>query len=350
MSGHPAAVPGRNLTDPSRAVHDEDLEAGLKPPVYEEIVIPEEFGPVEVVVDDLKVRRFAFTQDDHGDWYLRSGPDGPRIGHAGLLANDLLQLFTLHYAASQVVGLHTEEELWFDRPVRVGQRVRLAGRYVDKYERRGQGYVVMEADARDEDGRTLVRHRGVEIMRTAPAEVAGRGSAGGGGGGRRVSDAYDTSLPLAQRLGAGSLPGTGLEPLRKEITFEQMAVFSRIGEFVTNIHDSLGTARAAGLAVPIVQGQQLVCYLAELLTRVFGAEWLWTGWLRVKFLRPVSAFDTIEAAGAVREVERDGSRTRIGLDVWVRRGDASLAAVGWARGEVPTDRPVRGILPFADQG
>ncbi|MFF9207600.1 MULTISPECIES: hypothetical protein [unclassified Streptomyces] len=346
MTAHHTAVLGRNLTDPSRAAHEKDLEAGLKPPVFDQIVIPEEFGPVDLLVDDLKVKRFAFSQDDHGDWYLRAGPDGSRIGHAALLANDLLQLFTLKYAASQVVGLHTEEELWFDRPVPVGQRVRLTGRYVDTYVRRGQGYVVMEADARDEEGRTLVRHRGVEIMRTTPGEVAGRGSAGPATG-RRAGDDYDTSLPLAECLGGTALPGMGLEPLRKEITFEQMAVFSRIGEFVSNIHDNLATARVGGLTLPIVQGQQLVCYVAELLTRAFGAEWFRTGWLHVKFLRPVSAFDRIEAAGAVREVERDGSRTQIGLDIWVRRGDGTLAAVGWARGEVPTRRPTHAILPFA---
>lgn len=347
MTTHKTAVLGRNLTDPSRAAREEDLEAGLRPPVFDGIVVPEDFGPVDLLVDDLKIKRFAFSQDDHGDWFLRAGPDGPRIGHAGLLANDLLQLFTLRFAASQVVGLHTEEELWFDRPVLLGQRVRLAGRYVEKYERRGQGYVVMEADARDEDGRTLVRHRGVEIMRTTPGEVAGRGSAGRGSG-RRVSDVYDAALPLVESLGGAATPGAGLEPLPKEITFEQMAVFSRTGEFVTNIHNDLATARAGGLAVPIVQGQQLVCYLAELLTRAFGVEWFTTGWLRVKFLRPVSAFDRVEAAGAVREVRRDGDRTRIGLDVWVRRGDGSLAAVGWAHGDVPSDRPVRGILPFTD--
>jgi acyl dehydratase len=343
MTAQQTVVLGRNLTDPSRAARKEDLEAGLKPPVFDSIVIPEEFGPVDLLVDDLKVKRFAFTQDDHGDWYLRAGPYGPRVGQAGLLANDLLQLFTLKYAASQVVGLHTEEELCFERPVLVGQRVRLAGRYVDKYERRGQGYVVMEADARDDEGRTLVRHRGVEIMRTTPGEVAGRGSAGRGTG-RRVSDEYDTSLPLARSLGGATPPGTGLEPLHKELTFEQMAVFSRTGEFVTNIHNDLGTARAGGLTVPIVQGQQLVCYLTELLTRGFGAEWFSTGRLHVKFLRPVSAFDRIEAAGAVRETERDGPRTHVRLDVWVRRGDKSLAAVGWAHGTVPADRPGQGIL------
>ena len=324
---------GRNLTNPSRAARGDWPHEGLRAPVYENIVIPEDFGPVEILVDDLKVRRFAFTQDDFGGRHLRAGPDGPRIAHAALLANDLLQLFTLKFAPNQVVGLHTEEELWFDRPVPVGSTAYLRGRYVEKFERRGQGYVVMEADARDERGRTLVRHRGVEIMRTQPGEVAGRGSARDAEG-PRVTGQYDESLPMADRLDASVPLGTGLLPLRKEITLEQMAVFSRIGEFVTNIHNDLGTARRAGLAVPIVQGQQLACYLAELLTRCFGSAWFSGGWLRVKFLRPVSAFDTITASGVVRDVASGDDRTDIDLDVWVRRGDGSLATVGWARGYV----------------
>jgi acyl dehydratase len=323
----------RNLTDPACTLRRDGPQAGLRAPVYENILIPEDFGPADILVDDFKVRRFAFSQDDFGDWYLQAGPDGPRIAHAGLLANDLLQLFTLKFAPSQVVGLHTEEELWFDRPVSVGSVARLRGRYVEKFERRGQGYVVMEADARDEQGRTLVRHRGVEIMRTKPGEVAGRGSAGASGG-PRVTGQYDQSLPMASRLDASARPGTGLLPLPKEISLEQMAVFSRIGEGVTNIHNDLATARRAGLKVPIVQGQQLVCYLAELLTRCFGAAWFSGGWLHVKFLRPVSAFDTITAGGVVREVIPGDRQTSIDLDVWIRHGDGSLASVGWARGQV----------------
>jgi hypothetical protein len=64
MTVHETAVLGRNLTDPSRAAHEDDLEAGLKPPVFDSIVVPEEFGPVDLLVDDLKVKRFAFTQDE----------------------------------------------------------------------------------------------------------------------------------------------------------------------------------------------------------------------------------------------------------------------------------------------
>lgn len=321
---------GRDLTRPERARDVDDLESGLKPPTFEKIEIPEHFGPVRILVDDLKIKRFAFVTDDHDDWYLRAGPSGPRIGHPGLLANDLLQLFTTRYAASQVVGLHTSEELWWEGPVQLGQAVDLQGSYVDKYEHRGQGSVVMEAQATDAEGGTLMRHRGIEIMRTRPAEVGGRGSAGRGSG-PRVTGEHDPDRPLVSEVDRQVRPGTGLLPLRKEVTFEQMAVFSRLGEFVRNIHNDLTTARAAGLRVPIVQGQQQVCYLAQLCVRAFGSAWFTDGWLKVKFLRPVSALQTIEIAGVVRETQSDGSRAVVDLDVWIRDEGGGLVTVGWAR-------------------
>jgi acyl dehydratase len=321
---------GRNLTDPARLASGEDLEAGTKEPTYANIRIPEDFGPVDLVVDDLKIKRFAFVADDFGDWYLKASPWGSRIGHPGLLANDLLQMFTTRYAASQVVGLHTTEELWWERPVMLDQQVRLTARYTDKYEHRGQGSVVMEAQACDAAGNVLVRHRGIEIMRTNPSEIGGRGSAPEGTG-PRVTGEYDTTIPVVGRLDASVVPGTGLAPLRKEITFEQMAVFSRIGEFVRNIHNDLEKARATGLVVPILQGQQQVCYLAERAATAFGVAWFTGGWLKVKFLRPVYAFDVIEIAGAVRQVAADERGPMIDVDMWVRGADGRLSTVAWAR-------------------
>ena len=325
----------RDLTDPRRAGAGANLEAGLKAPLYETIQIPESFGPIEVLVDDLKVKRCAFVLDDFGDWYLRPGPGEQRIAHAAILANDLLQLFTTRYAPSQVVGLHTEEQLWFHRPILVGETVRLRGRYTEKFERRGHGYVVMEADALGADGQPVIRHRGVEIMRTAPAQVGGRGSSGSGGGERHVSGEFDRSIPLARQLGADAVIGMGLVPIEKEVTFEQMAVFSRIGEYVTNIHNNLRTARAAGLQVPIAQGQHLVGFVTEMLTRSYGLHWFYGGWLRAKLLRPVSAGESISVEGAVSAIKVGEDATDIEVEFWVRRDDMSLAAVGWAVAGVP---------------
>lgn len=328
-------MPGRDLTDPAATlVHAGEPGDARKDPTYENIVIPEEFGPVEVLVDELKVKRFAFTQDDYGDWYLRAGPDGPPIGQPGILANDLLQLFTTAYDASRVVGLHTTEELWFDRPVPVGTTATLTGRYVEKYERRGEGHVVMEAEARDEAGRTLLRHRGVEIMRTDPSSVGGRGSASADG--PRVTGERDETISPVATLHPHVRPGTGLAPLHKSVTFEQMAVFSRLGEFVRNIHNDLDTARRAGLTTPIVQGQQQVCYLAELLARAIGPRWFSSGWLKAKFLRPVPAFSNLEIAGVVREIEQTPHGPTAHLEVWIRH-DGRLVTVGWASGALPDD-------------
>jgi len=171
-----APSPWRDLTDPRRAIEVDDLEAGLKEPIFENLAIPETLGPVTVTIDDHKIKRYAFTQDDYDPWALSASPfDGRRIGHACLLGNDLLQLFTLVYAGSKTVGFHTEEQMWFDSPAYLGERVTLSGAYVEAYERRGQGYVVMEAQATGEDGRSIIRHRGVEILRTVPGAVAGRG-------------------------------------------------------------------------------------------------------------------------------------------------------------------------------
>ncbi|MCL4663033.1 hypothetical protein L0Z14_19110 [Burkholderia multivorans] len=175
-----AERPWRDLTDPRRAIGVDDLEAGLKEPVFENLEIPEALGPVTITVDDHKIKRFSFTQDDYLPWYLQDGAspfDGARIGQLCLLGNDLVQLFTTRYRASKTVGFHTEEQMWFDSPVKLGERVTMKGTYVEAYERRGQGYVVMEAQATGEDGRSIVRHRGVEILRTVPGKIAGRGSA-----------------------------------------------------------------------------------------------------------------------------------------------------------------------------
>jgi acyl dehydratase len=333
----------RDLTDPSQIAAGIDHEAGLKEPLFENLEIPEDLGPVTLVVDDHKVKRYAFTHDDYNPWYFGPGPFGGRVAPAGILGNDLVQLFTTRYAASRVVGLHTEEQLWFDSPIFVGEKVTLRGRYVESYVRRDLGYVVMEAEAHGEDGRRLVRHRGVEVLRTVPGAVAGRATAPRGGSEAWISGHYDPSLPQADHARPDLQPGTQLVPAPTQLTQEQASVFSRCGEYVRNIHNDLDLARAAGLHIPIVQGQQQAGLLLASLTRFFGAAWFSHGWLRCKFLQPVPVFEDLTVGGAVTGVDTvDAGRVTIDLEVWVKRSDGSLATVGWARcGIDPAGEPTR---------
>ena len=329
-SAHEPAL-WRDLTDPRRALTVDDLEAGLKEPVFENLEIPEQFGPVSIVVDDHKIKRFSFTQDDYNPWYLTAGPfDGGRIGQPCLLGNDLVQLFTLKYRGSKTVGFHTEEQMWFDNPVRLGEKVTMKGAYVESYVRRGQGYVIMEAQATGEDGRSLVRHRGVEILRTVPGAIAGRASS------EPPARAVTGELPAAphyiDHVDAKTRVGDVIAPLEKTITAEQTAVFSRVGEYVKNTHSDIQVAREGQLRVPIVQGQQQAGVVGELLARVFGKAWFTGGWFQLKFIAPLQVFDPITLTGKVTAIERqpDGM-TKVELEVWVRRAsDNRMTVVGWA--------------------
>lgn len=299
---------------------------------FENIVLNEDFGPITEVVDDYKVKKFAFMMDDYHPWYFGESPFGKRIGHAGILANDLLQLFTQVYDANTVVGLHTHEELWFMHPASVPERVRLYGRYVEKYERRGKGYVVMEADARGEDGRVLLRHRGIEILHIEPGPVVGKNTAETQE--RRVTGEYRKEVEPVRHARVGLAPGTPLVPLHKQPVQDQIAVFSMVGKHVRNVHTDIEVARRAGLKDTLAQGMMESIYLTELLTSFFGRAWFTTGWQKVKFIRPVYCGERLTARGVVIGERSEGGGTRLDLDIWVENATGEMTAAGWASGRV----------------
>jgi acyl dehydratase len=304
----------------------------LVPARYENIVLEEDFGPIHEVVDDYKIKKFAFMMDDYNPWYFGESPFGKRIGHAGILANDLLQLFTQVYDPNTVVGLHTQEELWFVNPVFAGERARLYGKYVEKYERRGKGYAVMEADARGEDGRLLVRHRGVEILHIEPGPVVGKQTAEAPE--KRVTGEYRKDVVPAHRARAGIEPGTPLPPLVKSIKQDQIAVFSLVGKHLRNIHTDIEVARKAGLRDTLAQGMMEFIYATELLTSFFGPAWFTTGWQKMKFIAPVFSGDTLTACGVVTGESRDGDGRRLELEIWCENSARKMTAAGWASARV----------------
>jgi acyl dehydratase len=311
-----------------RAVHDR----GERRPVYDEVVLDEELGPVAVRVDEAAVKAMAFALDDHRPWHFGPSPFGGPVGHAAALANELLCIYYTHYDRHGVVGLHTEELMEFHSPVWVGETATLDGRYVDKYERRGRGYVDLVAEARGEDGRLLVHHRGVEIMRVDPGDVVseptGDAPAPAAPGSGRIDASFDdTAAPVARAV-AGLIAGAPLVPRRSLLSADMISVFSFGGEFLRNIHTDLEIARGGGLERPIAQGQQQASLLASYATDLFGASWFTSGRLRAKFVQPLPANSAITLGGRVAGYSDDGERLE--LELWLDRGDGVLSAVAWA--------------------
>lgn len=298
--------------------------AGTKEALYELVEIPEPFGPVEVVVDEAKVRSYAFAQGDFGSWYFGESPFGGPVAHPLVLANDLLFLFYDGYDGNTAQGLHTHESLRFTSPIRVGERVTVTGGYVDKYERRGQGYVVLDAEARGEDGRLLVTHQGREIMRTVAGEVVGSGRAEPSGW--RVRGEVRADLPVATQASAGLEPLTPVSGPSRRFDQDQMMVFSWAGKGYANVHTSQANAEASGLDRTIVQAQQQTGVIVQAMTEFFGASWFTTGALDLRFVNPLFVGELISVGGAVVG-EDDG---RLEVEVWVDKADGTRTALGWA--------------------
>lgn len=97
------------------------------------VVLGERFGPATVVVDEHTARAYAFAQDDYG-WLLgrRDGarPEVPAL----VLGNRLLRIYEEKYERHANRGaLHTRQEIWYHRPVVLGDTVTITGGYVDGY-------------------------------------------------------------------------------------------------------------------------------------------------------------------------------------------------------------------------
>ncbi|QUL78549.1 MaoC family dehydratase [Brevibacterium sp. SMBL_HHYL_HB1] len=305
----------------------------LKEALYELVEVPEPMGPVARLVDRQFVLDYAYAQGDFCDWYFTDSPFGGPVGHPLVLANELLFLFYEKYDGNTAQGLHTHEHLRFHSPVHIGERVSIEGGYTEKYERRGQGYVTLEAEARGEDGRLLVEHRGREIMRTVAGDVVGQGRANGELRDRTVVGEVDPRAKVMTHAYHGAPYRSPLPVKSAKFSQDQMAVFSWAGRGYANVHTSVEKAALAGLDRTIVQAQQQTGLIVSNMVDLFGGSWFTTGELDLRFISPAFVNDTLTTTGAsLREVD-----DRLETEVWVENQHGQKTAVGWASAEISDD-------------
>jgi hypothetical protein len=299
----------------------------LREPLYETVVVGEEIGPIPVSADEHYLKNAMFAVDDYS--VARSNDDRPLVPQAAV-ARNLVALFCRVYDPNRVVGLHQREEIWFHREIPLGTRMLYSGRYTDKYERRGKGYVVFEAEARDaSDGALLVRQVSTEIMRIPENVVLGQASAAPPE--RRVSGEWPSDMVPVARYRPGLEPGTPVAPLTKVAHQDQMSVFSGADFQWSNIHTDIRVAQRAGFRDTLAQGAMESCWTAQMLTDVFGNAFRRTGWIRHVYLKPVFRGDSVVCRGKIISVDKspEGSET-IELEAWCTNQDGVMTAAGWA--------------------
>lgn len=125
---------------------------------WEELNTGDEGQPLEYVITERTIEQFAEAVGDYHDWYMKSSPFGERVAPVTLTATDYFALIFLRWRR-EWTGLHTRQETQVTTPLKLGQKAKVTGRVVDKYEKKGRKYIGFEYITRDENGAEVVRHK-----------------------------------------------------------------------------------------------------------------------------------------------------------------------------------------------
>jgi len=305
-----------------------------KDQTFDSLVLGEPFGPLELIVSDHMIKRFAFMVDDYGPWVLDwASSFGRPVAPAAILIPELLRLTNLTYNPNTEAAVHQREEFWLLAPVFANERVIINGSYAEKYVKREKGYVVMQGEARSAtDNRLLVRHKSVEVAHVGSGIEMGAKSAPKAD--RWVKGEYPTDRPPVFRANRELLVGTPVAGVSKEVHQDQMSLFSSAHRFWRNIHTDLEAAHRTGFPKTIAQGMMEAMYLSEMGANFFGASWFTSGWISVSFVHPVYAGDRVVSCGVVTERKELEGEVTLELEVWMENQEGRKTVVGWMSGLV----------------
>ncbi len=130
---------------------------------FDKIEIGETFGPLEYMVSEESVIRYAESVVDHNPWYTQKSPFGGRIASPAMGAGDAIRLLWSKYSPLPS-SVHAKHECEFVNPAKVGKLLVARGKLRDKYIKRDRQFVVIESTTTDEDGLEIVHNVAVVAL------------------------------------------------------------------------------------------------------------------------------------------------------------------------------------------
>src|SRR5262245_19852051 len=135
-----------------------------QPMVFEAMPIGGQYEDEYVLTPEL-ARDYAEGVEDLNPWYLEQSPFGGAVANPILIVAQHARLLKTKYATAG--NVHTRHQTQFLNPARIGKVIKVYGKLVDKYLKRGREYLVMECRSADEDGIEICRDRRTIITRYA---------------------------------------------------------------------------------------------------------------------------------------------------------------------------------------
>ena len=129
---------------------------------FHELPVGTDMGSIEYTISEERVERHLGAT--HQTPYPES--DGERLAPVRILASDGIWLAESQFDISESVHAGQRLEI-LNIPI-VGSRVKVSGKVVDKFEKGGRQFVVMDVVSEDDRGRVLARGRMSGVARYRP--------------------------------------------------------------------------------------------------------------------------------------------------------------------------------------
>ena len=137
---------------------------------------------------------------------------------------------------------------------------------------------------------------------------------------------------MATRVEAETTVGQALPSLVKDVSQRRIDAYS--GVRPRSIHSDEAWARQKGFRDCLAQGMMSTAYASQLMVKLLGPGFARGGTMSMAFIKPVYAGDRLTVHGVIRDKRRDGSATRVVVEVWVENQHGEKTAIGHATGLV----------------
>jgi len=255
----------------------------------------------------------AGTRDDN-PWYSGPSPFGGPVAPALLLHSEQYKFALGDWYLPKVYGnLHIRQDWDLFQPVMAGEPLWTHGMIADRYPWRDRDVVVNEFSIFNGDNVMVARgrcHQSFLLDVDPNATVVGK----------------DKARPKASAE-APSAPIEVLEPVEKLVDLDLCMAFSGPNK---NYHNDREEAKNLGFPDVVVQGTMSTTFIAEMLTKRFGAGFFRGGRMSLNLTNVLWGGETVTARGVVREIRAEGPHRRAHLEVWTEKPDGTKTIKGTA--------------------
>ena len=130
-------------------------------------IVGEELEPVAFEVTREIIDMYAVAVDDRHPWYTEDSGFGGRIANPIMASTYGFRWREKHFPllySERGYPLQTRVDFEFVRPVKMGERLNVQGKCVERYTKRGREYVVIDHEICDEAGQLVARYKNEFIL------------------------------------------------------------------------------------------------------------------------------------------------------------------------------------------